>query len=143
METNDNPGEAPVEPAIQAVLNEFKVVFAEPKGLPPPRSHDHQIHLQEAAKLTCVRPYRYPYYHKEEIERLVNEMLKVGIIQPSQGPYSSLILLVRKANGSWRICIDYRALNKDIIEDKFPIPNLDELLNELMVMSCFLNLTCG
>ena len=106
-------------------------MFAEPTRLPPLRSHNHQIQLQEAAKPTCVKPYRYPYYQKEEIEKLVREMLKAGIIKPSQSLYSSLVLLVRKADGSWRMCVDYRALNKDTIKDKFTIPNIDELLDEL------------
>ena len=67
MEINDSLGGASVEPAIQVILNEFKIVFVEPEGLPPPGSHDHQIQLQEATKPTCVRPCRYPYYQKEEI----------------------------------------------------------------------------
>ena len=119
------------EPAIQTILQKFNTVFNEPKGLPPPRSHDHQIQLQAGAKPTNARPYRYPYYQKEEIEKLVKEMLKAGIIQPSQSPYASPVLLVRKADGSWRMCIDYRALNKDTIKAKFPIPNITELLDEL------------
>jgi hypothetical protein len=53
-----------------------------------------------------VRPYRYPYYQKEEIEKLVKEMLSSGVIRPSQSPYSSHMLLVRKADGNWRMCVD-------------------------------------
>ncbi|KAJ0082796.1 hypothetical protein Patl1_12023 [Pistacia atlantica] len=119
------------EPVLEQVIKGFKDVFAEPHGLPPPRSHDHKIKLLEGAKPTCVRPYRYPYYQTAEIEKLVAEMLKSGIIRGSQSPYSSPVLLVRKADGSWRMCVDYRALNKDTIKDMYPIPNIDELLDEL------------
>lgn len=64
-----------VHPAIQELLEEYGEVFKEPKGLPPSWSHDHKIRLHDEAMPTCVKPYHYHDYQKEEIEKLVREML--------------------------------------------------------------------
>ena len=77
-----------------------------------------------------IRPYRYPTIQKDEIERLITKMKNVGIIRDSHSSFASLVILVKKKNGSWRLCVDYRQLNQMTIKDKFPIPLIKKLLDE-------------
>lgn len=115
------------DPLIEKLLIEFASVFDTPSGLPPCRGYEHQIVLKEGIVPIYQRPYRYPHFQKTEIEKIIANLLEVGSIRPSQSPFSSPVLLVRKVDGSWRMCIDYRALNHATVKDKFPIPMMDEL----------------
>lgn len=116
---------------VQTVLTEFSSVFDEPKGLPPIRQFDHTIPLLPGAGPVNVRPYRYTPVQKNEIESQVQEMLSKWIIQPCSSPFSSPVLLVKKKDGSWRFCVDYRHLNAITVKNKYPLPVIDELLDEL------------
>ncbi|WVZ48905.1 LOW QUALITY PROTEIN: hypothetical protein U9M48_000299 [Paspalum notatum var. saurae] len=116
---------------MTALLDEFTDVFQEPQGLPPQRAISHRIRLSADTKAVAVRPYRYAHVQKEELEKQCAELLRLGIIRPSSLAFSAPTQLVRKKEGAWRLCIDYRALNTKTIKDKFPIPVVEELLDEL------------
>ncbi|KAK1694297.1 hypothetical protein QYE76_010994 [Lolium multiflorum] len=122
---------ASVPNEIQSVLKQYTDVFSEPQTLPPQREYDHAIPLVPGAAPVNARPYRYSPLHKDEIERQVNAMLQDGLIVPSMSPFASPVLLVQKKDGTWRFCIDYRRLNEITIRNTFPMPVIDELLDEL------------
>jgi len=127
--TVPNPQSLP--PEIQHLLASYDLLFNQPQSLPPPRTTDHHIHLLPHSSPINVRPYHYPHYQKHEIELQVDSMLQQGLIQPNNSPFSSPVLLVRKPDGTWRFYVDYRALNAVTVKDRFPIPTIDELLDEL------------
>jgi len=70
-------------------------------------------------------------------------MLEAGVVRPSQSPYSSPIVLVKKKDGTWKLCVDYIQLNKHTVFDKFPIPVVEELLDELFGLHTSLKLISG
>lgn len=119
--------EVPVE--MRQVLKEFPDVFVEPTSLLPTRDHDHCIPLKSNAVLVSIRPYRYNYFQKNKIEKHVSKMLTNGIIKPSLSVFFPALLVEK--GWSWRFCIDYRKLNKITIKDKFRIPLVDDLMDEL------------
>ncbi|XP_026396090.1 uncharacterized protein LOC113290721 [Papaver somniferum] len=116
---------------IAEVLDQFSSVFQLPTSLPPQRAHDHHIPLSPNSVPPNQRPYHVPFVQKSVLEKLVQEMLIDGFIQPSHSPLSSPVLLVKKKDDDWRFCVDYHKLNSMTIKDKYPIPIIDELLAEL------------
>ncbi|XP_026443285.1 uncharacterized protein K02A2.6-like [Papaver somniferum] len=121
----------PIHPDISTLLDSYADVFEPPTSLPPKRAIDHQIPLKPNAAPISQRPYRCPHLQKSVVEKLIQEMLDVGFIQDNHSPFASPVLLVKKKDGSWRFCVDYRKLNDITIKDKFPIPLIDDLLDEL------------
>jgi hypothetical protein len=116
---------------LNLLLAEYRDIFSKPEGLPPARRFDHRIHLLPETAPVAVRPYRYLQLLKDEIEKQCDDMLQQGLIRPSTLTYSSPVLLVRKKDMTWRFRVDFRALNAVTVKDKFPIPVVDELLDEL------------
>jgi hypothetical protein len=124
-------------PEIAALLAEFADIFQEPKQLPPKRSVDHAISLIDESKSFNHRPYRLPFHQKNAMEELIKNMLDSHMIRPSISPYSSPVILVKKKDGSWRMCVDYRQLNSNTIKNKYPITIIEDLLDELYGASFF------
>ena len=116
---------------IDTLITKYASLFQPLTNLPPSQPTDHTINLLPNSTPVNVRPYKYPYFQKKEIEEQVATMLARGFIQPSSNPFSSPVLLVKKKDGSWRFCVDYRALNAITVRDRFPIPIVDELLDKM------------
>ena len=116
---------------LDELLAGYGDIFTEPMGLPPQHTRDHSIVLKAGSAPVAVRPYRYPAAQKDELEGQCAAMLVQGVIRRSDSPFSSLVLLVKKADGAWRFCVDYYTLNSLTVKDAFSIPVVDELLDEL------------
>lgn len=131
FQINDQQQEMMLLDSIQQVLHIFEDEFQEPKALPPHRGYDHHIPLKTGSDPFTIRPYGYPQVLKIEIEGIVKEILATAIIQPSQSPFASPILLIKGKDGFWRCCVDYHELNNITIEDKLFISIIEESLDEL------------
>lgn len=122
---------------IQHLVDSFAALFEPPTTLPPSRSCNHSIPLIPGARPVFVRPYRYPPALKDEIEKQVKDMLDQGIIQPSSSPFASPVLLVKKKDGTYCFCVDFRQLNALTAKSKFLVPVFDQLMDELAHSSWF------
>ncbi len=112
---------------------EFADVFPDklPPGLPPKRSVDHHIDLEEGAVPSSRPDYKKSLPEYDEMQRQIKEMIERGEIRPSVSPYGAPVLFVKKPDGSLRMCIDYRALNKQTVQNRYPLPRIEEMLDRL------------
>ncbi|KAF9761363.1 Retrovirus-related Pol polyprotein from transposon 17.6 [Nosema granulosis] len=99
----------------------------------------YQIHTGDTIP-KFNRTGRIPIHYEHEIEQEINKNLELGIIRQSNSPWSSRILPITKANGSLKLCIDYRPLNKITIKDRYPLPRIDEILDFLSTAKLFTTL---
>lgn len=98
----------PLQYDIELLLFDFGDVFQLPTGFPPIRLQYHKILLQNEAQVVKVRPYRYLAIQKNKIERLIKEMLDIGIVRNSNSLFALPIVMVKEKDESWRLCVDYQ-----------------------------------
>lgn len=131
---------------LDALLEEYKDVFAElPEELPPERKIAHVIPLQPNAQPVYRSAYRLTLREREECQRQIEMLLRKGFIEPSSSPWGAPVLFVPKPDGSLRMCIDYRALNKLTVKNRYPLPRIDDLMDRLQGAKALsgLDLTSG
>ena len=113
-------------------MNEFPEVFpGELPGLPPDREIEFAIELAPGTEPVSKAPYRMAPVEMKELAIQLQDLLEKGIIRPSVSPWGAPVLFVRKKDGSLRLCIDYRELNKLTIKNRYPLPRIDDLFDQL------------
>eukprot|EP00253_Pinus_taeda_P030335 PITA_30335 len=113
------------------MVNQYGDMFQETKGFPPKRGFEHKIKLQQNCPLPNIGMYRMSIMESLEIKKQVQKLLDKGVIRPSTSPCDSPIVLVRKKDGTWCMCLDYQALNKITINNQYPLPRIDDFLDQL------------
>ena len=131
---------------FKTMLNEFEYAFSKDDyDIGSAENLMHDIELVEDAKPFKSYSYRPAYKHREIVENHVRDMLKMGVIRPSTSNFTSPVVLAPKGDGSLRFCIDFRPINKITKKDHYPLPLIEEKLNELVGSQFFtsLDLTSG
>ncbi|GJV70579.1 putative reverse transcriptase domain-containing protein [Tanacetum coccineum] len=120
------------------VIRDFPEVFPEElPGLPPPRQVEFQIDLVPGAAPVARAPYRLAPSKMKELSVQLQELLEKGFIRPSSSPWGAPVLFVKKKDGSFRMCIDYRELNKLTVKNRYPLPRIDDLFDQLQGSSMY------
>ncbi|GKF11730.1 hypothetical protein Tco_0049656 [Tanacetum coccineum] len=128
------------------VVKDFPEVFPEDlPGLPPTRQVEFHIELIPGAAPVARAPYHLAPAEMKELAEQLKELSVKGFIRPSSTPWGAPILFVKKKDGSFRMCFDYRELNKLIVKNRYPLPRIDDLFNQLQGSSIYskINLRSG
>ena len=120
------------------MVREFPNVFPDDlPGLPPSRDIDFRIDLIPGANPVAKAPYRLAPSEMRELSNQLQELLEKGFIRPSTSLWGTPVLFIKKKDGSFRMCIDYRELNKLTIKNRYPLPRIDDLFDQLQGAKCF------
>ena len=124
---------AVLQTGIKDLLQEFADCFPDelPPGLPPVRNVGHTVPLQPGTGSICRPLFRYSPAELAEIKRQLADFMAKGYVEPSSSPFGAQVLFVQKKDGGLRMCVDYRALNKATIANRYPLPRIDDLLDQL------------
>jgi hypothetical protein len=114
-----------------AVLQDFEDVFKEVPGIPPKRDIDFSINLMPGAAPVSKTPYIMSTPELKELKIQIEELLKKGYICPSLSPWGAPVLFVKKKYGTLILSIDFKQLNKVTIKNKYPLPRIDDLFDQL------------
>jgi hypothetical protein len=114
------------------VVREYPDVFPEElPGMPPDRDIEFVIDLIPGTSPIAKRPYRMAAPELAELKKQLRELQRSGFIRPSSSPWGAPVLFVEKKDKSLRMCVDYRSLNEVTIKNKYPLPRIDELFDQL------------
>lgn len=115
---------------VSDILKAYRDAFTDlPPGLPPPRAITHKIDLIPGAEPPSRPVYRMPEDELAELKKQLSSLLHNGWIRPSVAPFATPVLFVRKKDGTLRLVLDYRALNKLTVKNRYPLPRIDDLLD--------------
>ena len=120
------------------VIREFPDVFPEElPGVPPEREVDLSIEVVQGTTPISRAPYRMAPTELKELKTQLQELLDKGFVRPSVSPWGAPVLFVKKKDGTLRMCIDYRQINKVTVKNKYPLPRIEDLFDQLRAASVF------
>nr|GEZ06464.1 transposon Ty3-G Gag-Pol polyprotein [Tanacetum cinerariifolium] len=120
------------------VIQDFPEVFPDDlPGLPPPRQVEFRIDLVLGAAPVARAPYRLAPSEMKELAKQLQELLEKGFIPPSSSPWEAPVLFIKKKDGSFRMCINYRELNKLTVKNRYPLPRINDLFDQLQGLSVY------
>ncbi|GKF91486.1 hypothetical protein Tco_0275187, partial [Tanacetum coccineum] len=135
-ETEDKSKEKQLEEV--PIVQDFLEVFPEDlPGIPPTHQVEFQIDLIPGAVPVARAPYRLAPSEMKELSDQLKELSDKGFIRPSSSPWGAPVLFVKKKDGSFRMCIDYRELNKLTVKNRYPLPKIDDLFDQLQGSSVY------